>query len=325
MEVFASEHFVEAWQPWSCASVPVRFGGHAIGAVDITSPWTARNASLLVTAEALAHAIEAQLEAAATLRQSEALLGVARDAARARDDLLTVLSHEVKTPLTPLRIKVQHAQRLLARAVEGVDPDELAHALRGADHHVERLVSFVDDVLEAARLDEPPRLGVDRTELGAVVRGVVARSREDLARQGCQVTVSVRSEVVGRWDGPRLEHAVKNLLVNAMKYAPGAIEVEVAADDVHARVLVRDHGPGIPAGDRERVFLPHERAVSCRNVAGFGLGLTVVRRIVEAHGGTIRLESTPGTGSTFVIELPLHDGGDEAAPPRARRVHPART
>jgi signal transduction histidine kinase len=118
---------------------------------------------------------------------------------------------------------------------------------------------------------------------------------------------------------------VKNLLVNAMKYAPGAIEVEVAADDVHARVLVRDHGPGIAAGDRERVFLPHERAVSCRNVAGFGLGLTVVRRIVEAHGGTIRLESTPGTGSTFVIELPLHDGGDEAAPPRARRVHPART
>jgi signal transduction histidine kinase len=314
MEVFASEHFVEAWQPWSCASVPVRFDGHVVGAVDITSPWTARNPSLLLTAEALALAIESQLEAAAARRQSATLLELARDSARERDDFLAVLSHEVKTPLTPLRLAIQKAQRLVAGAVDGLDPVRLDQALRHADRHIGRLVSFIDDVAETARLgDEPLRLSVGHTDLGATVRGVVARCRGELERTGCQVAVTVPSEVVGRWDAARIAHALKNLLVNAMKYAPGPIEVEVTADDVAARVVVRDHGPGIAAADRERIFLPFERAVSCRNVAGFGLGLTAVRQIVEAHGGTVRLESAPG-GSAFVVELPLRGHPQEQPP-----------
>jgi signal transduction histidine kinase len=308
IEVFASEHFVEAWQPWSCASAPVRFGGHVIGAVDITSPWTARNPSLLLTAEALARGIEAQLEAEAARRESAMLLEIARDAARVRGDLLAVLSHEVKTPLTPLRMKIQKVQRLLASAVEGegIDPDQLGKELRGADRYIEALVRFVDDFVDTSRLgSEPVRLAIGPVDLGATVRGVVAAHRADLERLGCAATVAIRSEVVGHWDAARIEQAFKALLLNAMKYAPGPIEVEVAADDIRARILVRDHGPGIAAADRERVFLPFERAVSCRNVAGFGLGLTAVRQVVEAHGGTVRLESTPGSGSTFVVELPL--------------------
>jgi signal transduction histidine kinase len=304
-EVFASEHFVEAWQPWNCASVPVRFDGQVIGAVDITSPWAARTPSLLLTAEALAQAIESQLRAEAALRQSAILLEVAREAARARDEVLTVLSHEVKTPLTPLRLKLQEALRLLASPGEGIDPDRLAQALRGADRHVDRLVSFVDDLIDTSRLGtEPPRLAVERVDLGAIVRRVVARCRASLEQLGHPVSVAVRSEAVGRWDGRYLEHAVKNLLVNAMKYAPGPIEIEVEAVGDRARILVRDHGPGIASEDRERIFLPFERAVSCRNVAGLGLGLAAVRQIVEAHGGTVRLEATPGEGSTFVVDLP---------------------
>jgi signal transduction histidine kinase len=314
VEVFASEHFVEAWQPWNCAGVPVRFRGQVIGAVDITSPWTARNPSLLLTAEALAQAIESQLEAEAAWRQSAMLFEIARDAARARDDLLTVLSHDVKTPLTPLRLKIQKAQRLLASAAEDIDRDLLRQALRGADRHVEALVSFVDDFIETSRLgSEPIRLAVEDVDLGAMVRGVVAAHHADLERLGCAATVAVQSEVVGRWDGPRIEQAFKALFVNAMTYAPGPIEVEVAADDIRARILVRDHGPGIAAADRERVFMPFERAVSCRSVAGFGLGLTAVRQVVEAHGGRVRLESAPGAGSTFVVELPLN--GEERGGP----------
>jgi signal transduction histidine kinase len=315
MEVFASEHFVEAWQPWSCASAPVRFDGQVIGAVDITSPWTARDPSLLPTAEALAVAIGSQLDAEAARRQNAMLLEVARDRARARDDLLTVLSHEVKTPLTPLRLQIQQAQRLLAQAVETMDPDQLGQALRGADRHVARLVSFVDDVIETARLGaEPLRLSIEHTDLGGTVRRVVARCQGELERLGCQVTVVVRSEVVGFWDAARIGHALKNLLVNAMKYAPGPIEVEVGADEARARILVRDRGPGIAAEDRERVFLPFERAVSWRNVAGFGLGLTAVRQIVEAHGGTVWLEGTSPSGATFVIELPVDARASEAPP-----------
>jgi signal transduction histidine kinase len=306
IEVFASEHFVEAWQPWNCASAPVRFDGLVIGAVDITSPWAARNPSLLVTAEAMAMAIESQLEAAAARRGSAVLLEVARDAMRARDDFLSVLSHEVKTPLTPLRLKIQKAQRLLAGAVEGMDPGPLAETLRATDGHVERLVGFVDDLIETSRLDsEPIRPGVDPVDLGAIVRDAVARCRGDLERLGCHVTVSVPAQVLGRWDAARIAHALRNLLVNATKYAPGPIEIEVDSDGARARVHVRDHGSGVAAGDRERIFLPYQRAVSCRNFSGLGLGLAAVRQIVEAHGGTVRIESRPGTGSTFVVELPL--------------------
>jgi signal transduction histidine kinase len=306
VEVFASEHFVEAWQPWSCASVPVRFDGQVIGAVDITSPWTARTPSLLLTVEALAQAIESQLQAEAVQRKNAILLEVARDAARARDELLTVLSHEVKTPLTPLRLKLQEAQRLLASTGERIEPERLARALRGADGHVDRLVSFVDDLIETSRLRvAPPQLLVERVDLGATVRRVVDRCRADLERLGCRVTVVAPSEVVGQWDATHLELALKHLLVNAMKHAPGPIEIEVEADGDRARVLVRDHGSGITAEDRERIFLPFERAVSCRNVSGLGLGLAALRQVVEAHGGAVRVEATPGGGSTFVVELPL--------------------
>ena len=312
-EVFASEHFVEAWQPWNCASVPVRFDGYVVGAVDITSPWAARTPSLLLTAEALALAIEAELRAEAVLRQSGILLEAARDAARARDELLTVFSHEVKTPLTPLRLKLQQAQ-LLASTGDGIDPDRLALALRDADRHVDRLVSFVDDLIETSRLTVAPlHLVIEHVDLVASVRRVVARCQPELERLGCQVAVAAPSEVVGQWDASYLELALRNLLVNAMKHAPGPIEIAVDAEGDRARVLVRDHGSGIAAEHRERIFLPFERAVSCQNVAGLGLGLAAVRQIVEAHGGTVRLESTPGAGSTFVVELPLH--GEERCGP----------
>jgi sigma-54 dependent transcriptional regulator, acetoin dehydrogenase operon transcriptional activator AcoR len=304
LEVFASEHFVEAWQPWTCASAPVRFGGRILGVVDITSPWSARDPSLLLTAEALANAIESRLEADAAERRSALLLQVAQDALRAREDFLAVASHELKTPLTPLQLKIQKVQRLLARP--GLDAGQLADALRGADRHIGRIVKFVDDLLDLSRVSrEPLPLALEPTDLGATVRAVVERHRGDLERHGCAVAVTASREVVGRWDPARVADAFGHLLVNAMKYAPGRIDVEIDARPGAAQLRVRDRGPGIAPEDLERVFLPFERAVSCRNAAGFGLGLHAVRRIAEAHGGSARVESAPGRGSTFVVELPL--------------------
>jgi signal transduction histidine kinase len=309
VEIFASEHFVEAWQPWTCASGPVRFCGRVIGAVDITSPWTARNASLLFTAEALARAIEAELEADAARSHNATLARIAQEALRARDDFLSVASHELKTPLTPLQLNIQKVQRLLESAGDRLDPDHLARALRGADGHVRRLVKFIDDLLDASRVaHQPLRLDLEPTDLGERARGVVERHRGDLERHGCHVTVSTRSEVIGLWDPAWVARALEHLLVNAMKHAPGRIDVEVERDHANARLLVRDHGPGIAPEARERIFRAFERGVSYRNIAGFGLGLHAVRRIAEAHGGTARVESAVGKGSTFVVELPLSMG-----------------
>jgi signal transduction histidine kinase len=305
IEVFASEHFVEAWQPWTCASVPVRCGGRIVGLVDITSPWTAYNASLLLTAEALGRAIESQLAAVAAQRESAELLRVAHDAVRARDDFLDVASHELRTPLTPLQLRLQSLQRLLARAGHAVDRDQLVDGLRRADRDVGRIVQVIDELLDVSRLaHEPLRLTLSPTDLGAIVRSVVQRHQRELDHQGCEVAVVSAYDTAGRWDASRIEQVFEHLLLNAMKYAPGRIDVEICIDSLTARLLVRDHGPGIPPEDLERVFLPFERAVSYRHIAGFGLGLHVVRQVAEAHGGRVQLSSTLRRGSTVVVELP---------------------
>jgi signal transduction histidine kinase len=102
-----------------------------------------------------------------------------------------------------------------------------------------------------------------------------------------------------------VEQVIENLLTNALKYAPRApVEVRVEADEAHARIVVRDEGPGIAEADQARVLRPFERAARDPGVGGFGLGLFIVREIVEAHGGVLSLRSEPGRGSTFVAELP---------------------
>jgi signal transduction histidine kinase len=104
----------------------------------------------------------------------------------------------------------------------------------------------------------------------------------------------------------RLEQVVSNLLSNAIKYGSGhPIEVAVSRNTHTARLEVTDHGIGISADDQARLFNRFERAASIKSFGGLGLGLYVTRQIVTAHGGTIRVESQPGAGATFVVELPL--------------------
>jgi signal transduction histidine kinase len=314
VEVFASEHFVEAWQPWTCASVPVRCRGQLLGVVDITSPWTAHNPTLLLCAESLARAIEAQLETAAVQRENAMFFRIAQQAVRAREEFLAVASHELRTPLTPLQLNIQRLQRLVRRAGTAIAPDQLANALRGADRYVRRLVEFIDDLVETSRVaNHHLRLALEPTELGAIVQSVVERHQHELDLHGCDVAVTVASEVVGRWDPARIEQVVNNLVVNAVKYAPGRIEVVVDAEDDHALLSIHDEGPGIAPDDQERIFQPFERAVSYRHTSGFGLGLHVVREIVEAHGGAVHLESASGRGTTFLVELPLERDGATSA------------
>ena len=113
-------------------------------------------------------------------------------------------------------------------------------------------------------------------------------------------------EVVGLWDRVRLDSVIGNLVSNAVKFGEGKpINVSVSCDGSVARIVVTDQGIGIAPEEQARIFGKFERAVSERHYGGFGLGLWVVRQIVEAHGGSIRVASEAGKGSTFVVELPL--------------------
>jgi signal transduction histidine kinase len=202
----------------------------------------------------------------------------------------------------------------VARGDLGTIPREkLLQLFGGAEGQVLRLVALVDDLLDVTRLTSKRlKLRPEPMDLARAVRDVVERHAGEVREAGCALELEARAPVLGAWDRLRIEQVVTNLLTNAVKYAPGArVRVSVASDDAHARVLVADEGPGIAPADQERIFHPFERAVRYLDVSGFGLGLFIVRQIVEAHGGSVTLDSAPGRGTIFRVELP------RSAPARA--------
>ena len=185
--------------------------------------------------------------------------------------------------------------------------DDLAERLEKASGHVARLERLINELLDVARISTG-RMGMDREEmdLSALAREVVERFADDSERAHAPLALAAAAAVVGSWDRLRLDQVLTNLVANAIKYGAGhPIDVEVGGDREQAVVRVRDRGIGIGAEDQERIFGRFERAVSQRHFGGLGLGLWIVRQIVEAHGGSITVESTPGKETTFTVALPL--------------------
>jgi signal transduction histidine kinase len=142
-------------------------------------------------------------------------------------------------------------------------------------------------------------------DLTGLVRDVVTRFRENAIYAGAHIEIRARGPAVGSWDADRLDQVLTNLLSNALKFAPGlpiVVEVESLGDRV--RVGVRDRGPGIDADDRQRIFDRFEQTRTAEGAGGIGLGLWIARAIVRGHGGEITVESEPGQGAVFWVELP---------------------
>jgi len=169
-----------------------------------------------------------------------------------------------------------------------------------------RLARFVDELLDLGRI-RTGRLHFtfEEVDLGTVVRDVAARLGAEVAKSGSSLSITTDGRPVGQWDRFRLDQVVTNLMLNAIKFSLGKpIEISVRAHERRATLAVRDQGVGIPPEMQERIFQPFERAVSSRHYGGLGLGLHIVRTIVEGLGGTVRVESKLGAGSTFTVELP---------------------
>jgi signal transduction histidine kinase/Na+/proline symporter len=288
---------------WAEITLPLVGRRDFLGTLSLFSPTPRdqRPPRDLALAEELARRCAVALENASLYRRAE-------QAVQARDQFLAVASHEIKTPLTPLRLSVQALRRIASRGEAAkLPPQRVEEVLLTAERQILRLVALVDELLDLSRITTRRlRLEPQGMDLAEAVRNVVERYRDELSRAGCEVTICTsEAATTGVWDRSRLEQVITNLLTNGIKYAPNSrIHIDVECGDGLARLRVRDDGPGIAPEDQARIFQPYERAASYLNVSGFGLGLFIVREIVEAHGGTIRVESAPGRGTAFVVELP---------------------
>jgi PAS domain S-box-containing protein len=239
-------------------------------------------------------------------RERGRLVRELEEAISARDDFLSIASHELRTPLTPIRLSVQSLKRK-GQSLAAVIPKGLTAQLDTMDRQVGRLDTLINELLDVSRITVG-RMDLELTEfdLSTLVREVVARFQQELDWGHHQVTLEVAGPIVGRWDRLRLDQVVSNLLSNAMKYGGERklIVLGAVATATGVELSVRDHGLGISPEDQERIFERFERLISVRHFGGFGLGLWIVRQIVEAHGGNVRVASTPGEGSTFTVEVP---------------------
>ncbi|PTL78700.1 PAS domain-containing sensor histidine kinase [Vitiosangium sp. GDMCC 1.1324] len=257
-------------------------------------------------------------------RQSEEQrhrLAAALEAVRTREEFLSIAGHELKTPITSLQLHIQSLSGIVAeKGIEALGPAKVQRTLDVVNRQVQRLTKLISSLLDVSRVTGG-RLELDpqEVELSGLVREVCARFSREAEQADCSVSVVAPEGVMGRWDPLRIDQVFTNLLSNALKYGAGKpIEVRLERDSRVARVRVKDHGIGISPENKERLFGRFERLVSSRQYGGFGLGLWISRQMVEAHGGTIKVDSTPGEGSTFTVELPL-----EGPPPAAKAPTPS--
>lgn len=225
----------------------------------------------------------------------------AQTAIRARDEFISIASHELKTPITALKLQFQMALRT-------PDFEKSQRALTQGLFHVDRLSSLVEGLLDVSRI-QTRRLTLtpEECDLAELLSEVVESHRSQLTEKGCALTTVFEPGIRGQWDKLRLGQVLSNLITNVLKYAPGApVSIEAHRHGNRVRISVHDHGPGIPEAQKHSIFNRFERGTHSREVSGLGLGLYIVRQIVQAHGGTIFLDDDNSVGTKMIIDLPLH-------------------
>jgi signal transduction histidine kinase len=236
------------------------------------------------------------------IRQRTAELEVAL---RVREDFISVASHELKTPIASLQLYIESLVR--ANAKGAFSQAQLAERLAKAKAECGRLEALMDYLLDFSRASSGQLpLSYEEVDLAELARMTAQHFDDSLRQASCALSLRADAPIIGVWDRRRIEQVLVNLLSNAIRHAPGApIELTVTEQDGQAVLSVRDHGPGIEPDKLDRIF---ERFVQLsppeQHRGGFGLGLWIVRKIVDAFRGTLDVKSVPGEGSTFIVMLP---------------------
>ncbi|HEX3770901.1 MAG TPA: ATP-binding protein, partial [Polyangiaceae bacterium] len=260
-------------------------------AIDVTDQVLARDA-----------AEKAARERARLLDSERAARAEAEVANRAKDDFLATVSHELRTPLNAILGWTVVARRQA--------PPELERALSIIERNARAQTRIIEDVLDVSRIvGGKLRLDMAAVDVAAAIEGALETVRPEAEAKGVKLTADVGSVGVIAADGDRLQQVVWNVLTNAIKFTPDGGVVELAAARLGPRIVIRvtDTGEGIEPSFLPHLFEPFRQAdgSTTRRHGGLGLGLAIVRQLVQAHGGTIRAESEGAhKGSTFTIEIP---------------------
>lgn len=228
-------------------------------------------------------------------------------AVQIRDEFMSMASHELKTPLTTLKLQSQLRKRTLRKGdFSAFTLEELTKIFDTEEKQLEQIIHLIDDMLDITRISSGKfTMNFERFDLCDLVTDLVERNSEHFKAAGCPIKIDACQPVVGNWDRFRIEQVVMNLLTNAMRYGAGkSILLQVNALQDGVQIVVSDQGQGIAAENHELIFKKFERVVVGREISGLGLGLYIVRQILEAHHGSIRVESVLGQGATFIVELP---------------------
>ena len=231
-----------------------------------------------------------------------------QQAVSARDEFLSIASHELKTPLTTLKLQSQLRKKRLSKNDETAFTSEKLNQMFTADERqINRLSRLIDDMLDITRIGSGKLIvNPEHVDLKELFKEVIHRFEDQLEAAGCKIHFEYTGKTDGNWDRYRLEQVITNLLTNAMKYGPGKpIHIILKRENDKVVFNFIDEGMGIDIEDHERIFKQFERAINVSEVSGLGLGLYIVKQILEAHNGTIRVESEKGEGSRFTVELPV--------------------
>ena len=228
-------------------------------------------------------------------------------ALKSRDEFLIIASHELKTPLTSLKLRLQ----LMKREVSS--NEKLSRGIDFFISQVDQFTRLIENMLDVARIQSGViPLDLVPLNLSKIVEEVLYQFNAQFAANNSKVSINISDKIQGNWDRSRLTQVLVNLLSNIIKYAKGSsVYIFAEQNDTQTTLTVHDSGPGIPKSKQPLIFKRFERAGAPVSISGLGLGLYICKQIIEALGGSISLLSEEGEGTSFIIVLPNNVSVDQ--------------
>src|SRR5260221_1126339 len=232
----------------------------------------------------------------------------AKEQIRARDEFLSIASHELRTRLTSMLLKLQLALRNIKTvSLANFSIEHLMNMLVSAEQQNLRLSQMTSDLLNVSLITTGKvDLVMETVDLYKIITDVTERFSEKMLQANCQLVLDLQENITGYWDKVRLEQMLSNLLSNAIKFGKGKpIHIRLESSGNEARITITDNGIGISKDQQKRIFSLFERGGNAKDFHGLGVGLYIANQIVLAHKGSIHVKSTPGSGASFVVNLPI--------------------